>query len=145
MALIHPFMVHFTITVTLLAMIRVAGVPFLEMIPASIFKWVVPPLLLLTVLSGQYSLEALKGEKAELLKLAKWHRGLGIGSAILATWVIFTFQAEKMPAKEEERNRSAFWKNVFRLPGLAILLILLTAAIGGIMVHKFRVGVSNQI
>jgi hypothetical protein len=50
-----------------------------------------------------------------------------------------------MPAKEEERNRSAFWKNLFRLPGLAILLILLTAAIGCIMVHTFRVGVPNQI
>lgn len=143
MTLVHPFMVHFTITLTLLAMIRWAGIPFLKMIPESLFKWVVPPLLLLTLLSGQYSLGALKGEKSELLTFAKWHRGLGIGSAVLATWVIFTVPPQKTPAEKE--RLSMIWKKLFCLPGLAMLLILMTATIGGILVHTFRVGVPSQI
>ena len=145
MALVHPFMVHFTITCTLLAMIRWAGIPFLDWIPESTFKLVLPPLLLLTVLSGQYSLGILKGESPDLLSFVKWHRALGIGSAVLTLWSLFISPARKAPATKDEIHFSIFLKKLFSLPGLAMLLIFLTATIGGILVHTFRIGVPSQI
>ncbi|MDA8059525.1 MAG: hypothetical protein M0Z37_04165, partial [Nitrospiraceae bacterium] len=140
MMLVHPFMVHFTITCTLLAMIRWAGIPFLEFIPEYFFKWGLPPLLLLTVLSGQYSLGELKDVKPDLLSFARWHRVMGIGAGILATWVIFRHPAKKPDSTREGNLFFVLRKNLFSLPGLAILLILMTATIGGILVHTFRVG-----
>lgn len=126
-------------------MIRWAGIPFLDWIPEPVFKLVLPPLFLLTVLSGQYSLGKLKGESPNLLSFVKWHRALGIGSAVLAIWTIFRFPAKKFSAQKEEVLFLPSWKRLLSLPGLAMLLILLTATIGGILVHTFRVGVPSQI
>lgn len=145
MILVHPFMVHFTITCTLLAMIKWSGIPFLNGIPESFFKWVLPPLFVLTVLSGQFSLGALKVESPRLLTSLKWHRALGIGSAVLAIWTIFAFPA-KTSSEEKEAHRVAIAiKSLFSLPGLVVVMIVLTATIGGLLVHIYRVGVPAQI
>jgi uncharacterized membrane protein len=137
-------MVHFTITCTLLAMIKWSGIPFLNGIPESFFKWVLPPLFVFTVLSGQFSLESLKVESPRLLASLKWHRALGIGAAVLATWTIFTFPAK--PSEGKEAHRFVIVLNsLFSLPGLVMVLIILTATIGGLLVHTYRIGVPAQI
>ena len=145
MTLIHPFMVHFTITCTLLAMIKWSGIPFLKGIPESLFRWILPPLLVLTVLSGEYSLGIVKVESPRLLSSLKWHRAMGIGSAVLATWTIFAFPAKTSSTEKETHRSFIILKSLFSLPGLVMVMIVLTATIGGLLVHIFRVGVPAQM
>ncbi len=142
--ILHPFLVHFALTLSLLVIIRWMGFKLFPWIPDRSLKWTLAGFLVITVISGQYAFSTLAPLSPRMILFLEWHRALAVGATTLLLWHLFG-SGQRPSSEMPRKNLTGPGKNRLVLPVLASLLLLAAASIGGILVHSLRVGVPPQI